>query len=168
MARAELPALIVDSSVELRDRNGELLRVYTVADGLWRLDRLRALSIPFIIVVLFTAPVARRYSSLSDFLGMAEPQHSLFMPWIDGFFSSLGSIFFSPQPIVGLLLFAGIFWRSRYLALLALDGYGDGYVVFNLLTVNPNPRLVVWTGFNFSLTAIDFAGLYNMQSEAGA
>lgn len=145
-----------------------VLITVAVADGLWRLDRLPALSIPFIIVVLFTAPVARRYSSLSDFLGMAEPQHRLLMPWIDGFFSSLGSIFFSPQPIVGLLLFAGIFWRSRYLALLALAGYGVGYVVFNLLMENPHPSLVVWTGFNFSLTAMAVAGFYTVPSKAGA
>ena len=145
-----------------------VLITVAVADGLWRLDRLPALSIPFIIVVLFTAPVARRYSSLSDFLGMAEPQHHLLMPWIDGFFSSLGSIFFSPQPLVGLLLFAGIFWRSRYLAFLALAGYGVGYVVFNLLTENPHPSLVVWTGFNFSLTAMAIAGFYTVPSKAGA
>ncbi|CUH64644.1 Penicillin-binding protein F [Thalassovita gelatinovora] len=37
VARTVLPPLIVDSSVELRDRKGELLRAYTVADGLWRL-----------------------------------------------------------------------------------------------------------------------------------
>lgn len=139
-----------------------------VADGLWRLDRLPTLSIPFIIVVLFTTPVARSYSSLGDFLGLAEPQHRLLTPWLDGFFSSLGSIFFSPQPVVGLLLFLGIFWRSRYLALLALAGYGFGYVVFNLLTDNPHPSLVVWTGFNFSLTAMAIAGFYTVPSLAGA
>ena len=144
-----------------------VLVTVAIADGLWRLDHLPALSIPFIIVVLFTTPVARRYSSLSDFLGLAEPQHQLLIPWIDGFFSSLGSIFFSPQPIVGLLLFAGIFWRSRYLALLALVGYGFGYVVFNLLTENPHPSLVVWTGFNFSLTAMAIAGFYTVPSLAG-
>jgi len=138
-----------------------------IADGLWRLDRLPALSIPFIIVVLFTTPVARRYVPLSDYLGLAEPQHSLFTPWFDGFFSSLGSIFFSPQPAVGLLLFAGIFWRSRYLALLAFVGYGFGYVIFDLLTENPHPSLVVWTGFNFSLTAMAIAGFYTVPSLAG-
>ncbi len=145
-----------------------VLITVAVSDGLWRLDRLPTLSTPFIIVVLFTTPVARRYSSLNDFLGMAEPQHSLLTPWFDGFFSSLGSIFFSPQPIVGLMLFAGIFWRSRYLALLALAGYGFGYVVFNLLTENPHPSLVVWTGFNFSLTAMAIAGFYTVPSLAGA
>jgi urea transporter len=145
-----------------------VLITVALADGLWRLDRLPVLSAPFIIVVLFTTPVARRYSSLSDFLGLAEPQHSLLTPWLDGFFSSLGSIFFSPQPIVGLLLFVGIFWRSRYLAFLAFIGYGFGYLVFNWLTDNPHPGLVVWTGFNFSLTAMAIGGFYIVPGLAGA
>jgi len=33
----ELPVLASETSVEVRDRNAELLRVYTVADGRWRL-----------------------------------------------------------------------------------------------------------------------------------
>jgi len=37
VARTELPALVPDTSTEVRDRNGKLLRVYTVADGRWRL-----------------------------------------------------------------------------------------------------------------------------------
>ncbi|MDX1780163.1 MAG: penicillin-binding protein 1C [Thalassovita sp.] len=37
VARTELPPLIVETSGEVRDRNGTLLRAYTVADGLWRL-----------------------------------------------------------------------------------------------------------------------------------
>lgn len=32
-----LPATLAETSVEVRDRNGELLRAYTVGDGLWRL-----------------------------------------------------------------------------------------------------------------------------------
>ncbi|QYX56963.1 penicillin-binding protein 1C [Roseovarius sp. SCSIO 43702] len=32
-----LPPLLSETSVEVRDRNGDLLRVYTVADGRWRL-----------------------------------------------------------------------------------------------------------------------------------
>ena len=149
---------------------GAILAVFisvVVADSLWRLDRLPALSLSFIITVLVTTPVARRYSSLSDFLGLAEPQHQLTFPWLDGFFSSLGSIFFTPQPIVGLVLFAAIFWRSRFLAFLAISGYGFGYVVFNLLTENPHPGLVVWTGFNFALTAMAIAGFFVVPSLAG-
>ncbi|QGY00020.1 penicillin-binding protein 1C [Roseovarius faecimaris] len=33
----DLPPLFAETSVELRDRNGALLRIYTVADGRWRL-----------------------------------------------------------------------------------------------------------------------------------
>ena len=35
--RAELPTLAVETSVEMLDRNGTLLRAYTVSDGRWRL-----------------------------------------------------------------------------------------------------------------------------------
>ncbi|MBV1896520.1 MAG: penicillin-binding protein 1C [Rhodobacteraceae bacterium] len=33
-----LPATLAETSVEVRDRNGELLRAYTVGDGIWRLN----------------------------------------------------------------------------------------------------------------------------------
>lgn len=35
--RTVIPPLAVDTAAEVRDRNGDLLRVYTVADGRWRL-----------------------------------------------------------------------------------------------------------------------------------
>lgn len=35
--RTELPPLVTEQSAEVLDRNGELLRAYTVADGRWRL-----------------------------------------------------------------------------------------------------------------------------------
>lgn len=35
--RAELPVTVIQHSTEVRDRDGTLLRAYTVADGLWRL-----------------------------------------------------------------------------------------------------------------------------------
>ena len=34
----EIPSLQIETSVEVLDRNGKLLRAYTVADGRWRLD----------------------------------------------------------------------------------------------------------------------------------
>ncbi len=37
IAQTELPPLAVETSVEMLDRNGVLLRAYTVADGRWRL-----------------------------------------------------------------------------------------------------------------------------------
>jgi len=149
---------------------GALLAVLisvSMADGLWRHARLPTLSIPFILVVLVTTPVARRYSSLTDFIELAKAQFSPFTPWIDGFLSSLGSIFFTPQPIAGLLMFLAVVVSSRFLAAMAFAGYGLGYLAFNLLADNPHPSLVVWTGFNYSLTAIAIAGFYTVPSLAG-
>lgn len=37
VAATDLPPLFAETSVEVRDRSGDLLRVYTVADGRWRL-----------------------------------------------------------------------------------------------------------------------------------
>lgn len=37
VAQTDLPPLLSETSVEMRDRAGDLLRVYTVGDGLWRL-----------------------------------------------------------------------------------------------------------------------------------
>ncbi|WP_238365670.1 penicillin-binding protein 1C [Mesobacterium pallidum] len=34
----DLPVLVIETGAEVRDRDGDLLRPYTVADGLWRLD----------------------------------------------------------------------------------------------------------------------------------
>ena len=37
IAATDLPPVLTETSVEVRDRDGELLRVYTVSDGRWRL-----------------------------------------------------------------------------------------------------------------------------------
>ena len=37
ISRTQLPLVLAETSVEVRDRNGDLLRAYTVEDGLWRL-----------------------------------------------------------------------------------------------------------------------------------
>ena len=37
IANTDLPPIISETSVEIRDRNGKILRVYTVANGRWRL-----------------------------------------------------------------------------------------------------------------------------------
>ena len=37
VAETELPDLLIDTSVEVVDRDGKLLRAYTVDDGLWRM-----------------------------------------------------------------------------------------------------------------------------------
>ncbi len=142
---------------------GAIFTVFlTVAlqDGLWRLDRLPVLSLPFIVVSGLTALVAQKYSTLNNFIDYVDASAGMFILPVDNFFISLGSTFFTPHPLAGLLLFLCIVWTSRYLALLAVIGYVFGQFIFTLLTDNPPPSLLAWTGFNFMLTAIAIGGIF--------
>jgi len=142
---------------------GAIFTVFlTVAlqDGLWRLDRLPVLSLPFIIVSGLTALVAQKYSTLNNFIDYVDASAGMFILPFDNFFISLGSTFFTPHPLAGLILFLCIAWTSRYLALLAVIGYVFGQFIFTLLTDNPPPSLLAWTGFNFMLTAIAIGGIF--------
>jgi len=137
------------------------------ADWMWRIDRLPIMSLPFVIVAGFMALVARNYTALNDYLGFAQVDYTLFTPAIDAFFSSLGAMFFIPQPVAGLLLFILLVLQSRYLALLAILGYVAGHALLTALLFEPHSGFIVWTSFNFILTAIALGGIFIIPSMAG-
>ena len=58
----ELPPLVAETSVEVLDRNGTLLRAYTVADGRWRLRAELALVDPDYVKMLIAYEDKRFYS----------------------------------------------------------------------------------------------------------
>lgn len=62
VAGTEVPPLILDTSAEVRDRDGALLRVYTVADGRWRL-RTRADEVDPIYLRMLMAYEDKRFLS---------------------------------------------------------------------------------------------------------
>jgi len=133
-----------------------------LADWLWRLDRLPVLSLPFVLVASIMAIVARHYTELSDFMGLAETTIAIFPPAIDQFFKSIGAIYFTPEPLTGLILFLIIFFYSRYMTMLAIVGYLTGYTFLNLLLFEPHQGFIVWTGFNFILVAIALGGIFTI------
>ena len=133
-----------------------------LADWLWRLDRLPVLSLPFVIVAGIMALVAQNFTELSDYMGLAQASYTLFNPAIDGFFSALGAVYFTPTPAVGLLLFIALLFYSRYLGLLAVVGYFAGYLLLTTLMFEPHPSFIVWTGFNFILVAIALGGIFTI------
>jgi len=133
-----------------------------LADWLWRLDRLPVLSLPFVIVAGIMAIVSRNYSELNDYMGLAQATYSLFNPSIDGFFSAIGAVYFTPTPLIGLILFLIVTFYSRYLGLLAIVGYVTGYLLINTFMFEPHPSFVVWTGFNFILVAIALGGVFTI------
>lgn len=133
-----------------------------LADWLWRLDRLPVLSLPFVVVAGVMALVARNYTELNDYMGLAQATYTLINPAIDGFFSAFGAIYFSPTPVIGLILFLVITYFSRYLSMLAIVGYLMGYLLLTTLMFEPHPSFVIWTSFNFILVAIALGGVFTV------
>ena len=133
-----------------------------LADWFWRLDRLPVLALPFVIVAGVMAIVAKNYTELNDYMGLAEASYTLIQPTIDTFFSALGVIFFTPTPIAGLILFITLTLYSRYLGLLAIIGYVTGYNILTTFMFEPHPGFIVWTSFNFILIAIAIGGIFTI------
>ncbi|WP_455220629.1 urea transporter [Kaarinaea lacus] len=133
-----------------------------LGDAMWRLERLPALSTPFVISAGAMALVARHYTDSADYMGLAEASYTLIHPVADSFFSALGAIFFTPTPLIGAILFIIICIYSRYLGLLAIIGYAFGYLILTHFLFQPHPSFIVWTSFNFMLIAIALGGIFTI------
>ena len=131
-----------------------------LAELAWRIGRLPVLSLPFVITALVLAFAAQGYAGLQPYRATAQLPATWFSPWLDPFFVTLGSTFFSPHPAAGALLFAGLLWQSRYIALLAATGFAAGFAVHHGLAEPTTDRFAVWNGFNFVLTAIAVGGVF--------
>ena len=138
-----------------------------VADSLSRWDRLPALSVPFVLIAILAASIAHSYPGLHRYAALRVDTSEWFGHGFDAFFNALGATYFTPHPLMGAILFAGLFWRSRYLALLAASGYIVGSVVFIYLTDAHDPGLLVWSGFTFAFTSVALGGIYTIPSRAG-
>ncbi len=144
---------------------GAVLAVFAtvaMADVLWRLDRLPALSLPFVVVALTVTLAAHSYGTLSRYLLPMAPREAYISPLIDQFFTALGSAFFTPHPLAGMLMFVGLVITSRYLSLLAVAGFLCGFTTYSFLSGSPHPDLVAWNGFNFILVAMALGGIFTV------
>jgi urea transporter/murein DD-endopeptidase MepM/ murein hydrolase activator NlpD len=121
--------------------------------------RLPVLSLPFVLVAWATWLAARALAGVVLMPAPAAVTTGM-APWLDGFFTALGWFFFQPYPLVGLLLFAGVVWSSRYLAILALCGYAVGEAVLHGFPYQP--LTAPHTGFNFMLAAMAVGGVFTV------
>jgi len=137
-----------------------------LADVLWQFGRLPVLSLPFVLVALMAVLGARSFGTLHPYVGTAIVPAEWFGTWGDAFLTAMGSVFFAPHPLAGLLLVVGIALRSRYLALLCVTGFAVGASVFEYLSASAHPHLLDWTGFNFALTAMALGGVFIVPSGA--
>ncbi len=131
-----------------------------IADTLWRFERLPALSLPFVLVAFAMIFAAQGYGGLTKNLHSTIPINSFFNGVTDHFLTSLASIFFIPDPLLGLVFFTGILLVSRYLAFLAISGYFVGHTLYHNLSGLPYSTLSDWAGFNFTLTAMALGGIF--------
>ncbi len=104
---------------------------YSLSVALYYYFRLPVLSVPFVIVSSIAYLAALRYTDL--FVYNLYPHTQLLNlylpPLIDGFFRSLGAIFFTPDPLLGILYFLLLLSMSRILSLLAIISYLSGTLV---------------------------------------
>ncbi|MBI3393268.1 MAG: urea transporter [Nitrospirae bacterium] len=135
-----------------------------IASLLWRAGELPVLSLPFVLVSWALGLAAQASGNL---VPGPLPSHTgaVFPLGLDGFFEALGWFLFAPHPIAGFLLFVGLLATSRYLAILALCGYGVGTATLVFLgDPAASPTL---TGFNFMLTAMALGGIFSVPGRAG-
>jgi urea transporter len=132
---------------------------HVLSGMLARAASLPVLSLPFVLVAWMMLIAAKLAAGLTPFQPV-WPHAAVFGPWVDGFFTALGLFFFTPNPLAGLVLFLGVLWTSRYLAILALGGYAAGYLTLVLLIGHGEGA--PFTGFNFMLTAIALGGVFTI------
>lgn len=139
------------------------LLAHWLAALFWSWGKLPVMSLPFVIAtwIVLLATRAAGPASLQSALPAAIPE-SLFSPWWDQFFSSLGWFLLIPYPLAGALLFAGLVVASRYLALLALTGYAAGHWTMQWFGQGE----VAIVGFNFMLSAMALGGIFTVPGRA--
>ncbi|MBI3563375.1 MAG: urea transporter [Gammaproteobacteria bacterium] len=123
---------------------------------LWRWGKLPVLSLPFVLITWMVMLAMRATPVAPPPLVLTSSTQSVFTPWLDNFFMSLGGLMLVPYPVAGALLFAGLTLASRYLALLAVAGYLAGHTVLWLLHHQDGHA----ADFNFMLSAMALGGIF--------
>jgi len=118
------------------------LLTYTLSSLFSYYLKLPVLSVPFVIVSSLLYLASLKFSNL--FVGSLYPHYPHFQSLIsvnlplvlDGYFKSLGAIFFMPTAFEGIAIFLLLLSVSRILALLSVMGYLSGVITKALFSNN--------------------------------
>ncbi len=145
------------------------LLTYTLSSLFVRYLGLPVLSVPFVIVSSFFYLASSKFSNL--FLDTLYPHlftisdSELHMPSIiEGYFTSLGAIFFLPYPLEGLVIFFILLFVSRILLLLSILGFVCGVSVHALFIGSFSQALSDPSSFNYILTSMAVGGVFLLPS----
>lgn len=126
------------------------------------------LSLPFAIVTMFLYLASLKYSALLSSLVNSASMSDITLPLIlSGFFKSLGTIFFLPNNIAGILMILLVLYVSRVVFIMALSGYYFGVLVHSFLLGSYEQALQDPYAFNYILVAIALGGIFLLPTIKG-
>jgi len=123
------------------------------------------LSLPFSIVTIFVYLASLKYSSLLSTIVHNATIYDMELPLlISSFLKSIGTIFFLPNNIAGILLLIIILYISRIIFILAISGFYFGVVFHSFLLGSFEQALNNTYAFNYIITSIALGGIFLLPS----
>jgi len=119
---------------------------------------LPSMSLPFVISTWLIEGALIHYGyglpKISSWNDVPPSFHDVIL----GFFRSIGFIFFSPNPVSGVIVFIGIVLFTRYAAFLCVLGYGISAIIYLISEGNVLPAVNGYGAFNAILTILSIGG----------
>jgi len=123
---------------------------------------LPVLSLPFLIIVYLVLLASTSIDSLHMVTSWST--HGDFIQWLpdvmECFLRSLGAVFFAPNVISGLLIFAAILIFSRYSILLSMLGFSMAWFFMGGYLNLDHSIYFYYVAFNFMLVSIAVGGVW--------
>ncbi len=142
------------------------LTTYVLSNLFYYYFRLPILSLPFVIVSSTLYLASQHFSNL--FVESLYPHFYLpnidFTPFINGFFKSLGAVFFLPNTFCGSVIFLLILRISPILAFLSVIGYSTGILTTALFKGSLYQAISDTSAFNYILTSMAVGGVFLVPS----
>ncbi len=127
--------------------------------------KLPVLSLPFVFVSTIVYLASLKYTNLPANTFYISDALVQYLPlWLAGYFKSLGTIFFMPQVLPGIVMALGILVTSRILFLLSAAGYVTGAVFSGLMIGSFTQAFADVNHFNSILVAMAIGGIYLIPS----
>ena len=142
------------------------LVTYVLSGVFYYYLKLPVLSLPFVIVSSTLYLSSQHFSNL--FVDSLYPHFQLLnldlSPFLNGFFKSLGAIFFLPDTFSGLVIFLLLLRVSPILSFLSILGYITGTLTMALFKGSLHQAFADTSSFNYILTSMAVGGVFLIPS----
>ena len=132
-----------------------------VLNRLFSVYKIPILSLPFSLVTIVAYLSSLKYSHLfSNLINNHLIYDISISQYLDAFFKALGTIFFLPNVLVGMVIFFIMLFFSRIMALMAIVGFSFGVFIHSIFVTNFYEALNDPYSFNYILVAISLGGVF--------